>query len=99
MVTPKKLYNNKPGTTSATLATAVLGKTTIAKEITLTNTSGTSATVTILFDGTEILAAKSVPPNETIVLALSSVLEPGDLITGIQGTANAIAVTISGVEM
>lgn len=99
MATPKKLYNNKPGTTSATLATAVSGKTTIVKEITLTNTSATESTVTISFDGTEVIAAKKIPPNDTVIYRLSSVLDQGDLITGLQGTAGAIAVTISGVEL
>ncbi|MDG1603847.1 hypothetical protein P7D05_13565 [Bacillus paranthracis] len=99
MATPKKLYNNKPGTASATLATATSGKTTIVKEIIVTNTSGTEATVTISFDGTEVIVGKKIPPNDTVIYRLSSVLEAGDLITGSQGTAGAIAVTISGVEL
>lgn len=99
MATPKKLYNNKPGTASATLATAVSGKITLVKEITLSNTSATESTVTILFDGTEVIAGKKIPPNDTVIYRLSSVLEAGDLITGSQGTAGAIAVTISGVEL
>lgn len=96
MATVKKIYNGKPGTTSATLAMATAM---IVKEVTLANTSGTEATVTILFDGTEVIAGKKIPPNDTVIYRLSSVLEAGDLITGSQGTAGAIAVTISGVEL
>lgn len=99
MAATKKLYNGKPGTTSATLATAASGVKTIVKEVTLANTTAAAATITIAFDGTEVLASKTVPANDTIILALSSVLDAGDLITGSQATASAIAVTISGVEV
>lgn len=96
---PKKLYANKPGTTSATLYTVPTSTTTIVKNIVLCNTTGTAATVTLIAGGQTIVSAFSIAANDTVTLDLSLVMATADTITGLQGTASAISIYISGVEV
>jgi kynurenine formamidase len=105
--TPKRLYVGQPGTSLGTLYTVPANTKTIVKNIILTNTTGTAANVTIHFvpnggsaDATnKIISSYTVNTNDTVVIDLSSVLETGDTIQAIQGTANAITVYVSGVEV
>lgn len=95
----------QPGTTDGTLYTVPGATSVIVKEIVLTNTTGTAATVSLALNGTAATAANcllsgySVPANSTVVFALSTVLNAGDTIHALQGTASACTVTVSGVTI
>jgi hypothetical protein len=78
--------------------------TTILKSIVMTNTTGTAATVTIGINGTaaanQIVPAVSVGANDTkIVDGVNIILNTGDTLQALQGTASAITLTISGAEV
>jgi hypothetical protein len=106
------IYQGQPGTSEAALtlrpfgATAVPSNTkVILKQIILANTSSSSATVSISLvpsGGTAGAANRIVPnvsvsANSVVVIDLSQVMEPGDFLSAVQGTAGAITVNISGV--
>ncbi|BDG48763.1 hypothetical protein [Parageobacillus sp. KH3-4] len=105
--TPKRLYIGQPGTSLETLYTVPTNTKTIVKQIVLSNTTGTDANVTIHFvpngqvagNGNKIFSALTVTANNTGIFDLSAVLEAGDTIQAVQGTANAITIHISGVEV
>ena len=98
-VTPKKLYAGLPGTASTTLYTVPANTTTIVKNIVLCNTTGTAATVTLTAGGQTIINAFSIEANNTKTLDLSLVMAATDTITGLQVTASAVSVYVSGVEV
>jgi hypothetical protein len=103
---PKNLYRGQPGTTDGTLATVPANKRWMVKEIIICNTTGTAATATLAVvesggasaANRRILNAKSIPANDLLVLALATAMAAGDFISGLQGTAAALTLTISGVE-
>uniref|UniRef100_A0A7U3YCT9 Uncharacterized protein n=1 Tax=Geobacillus sp. (strain Y4.1MC1) TaxID=581103 RepID=A0A7U3YCT9_GEOS0 len=97
--TPKRLYKGTAGTTSTTVYTVPASTTTIVKNIVLTNKTGSAATITITIAGTEVVYNYSVAANDTVVLDLSLVMSATEIITVQAGTANAINVYISGVEV
>ena len=105
-VTAKRFYHAQPGTSNGTLFTAAAGKTTVVKEIVISNTTGTAATVTLnvvpvagsATAANRIVAAKSIPANDLVVIALSLVMNENETLQGLQGTSGAITVTVSGVE-
>lgn len=105
--TPKKLYIGQPGTTIATLYTAPASTTAIVKNIILSNTGSTSATVTVNFvpsGGTaaaanQVLSSYPVNAYDTITIDMAGVLETGDSLQALQDTSGAITVFISGVEV
>ncbi len=96
---PKKLYIGTPGTTSATLYTTPASTTTILKNVVLSNTTATAAVVTISVAGKNIVSGYTIQPNDTVVIDLSLVLSAADTITGVQATASAVNVFLSGVEV
>jgi hypothetical protein len=103
-VTPKRLYLGQPGTSATTLYTVPANTTTILKSIVMTNTTGTAATVTIGINGTaaanQIVPAVSVGANDTkIVDGVNIILNTGDTLQALQGTASAITLVISGAEV
>jgi hypothetical protein len=97
--TPKKLYANKPTTTSTTLYTVPASTTTIVKNIVLCNTTSSVATITLTAGGQTIINTYNVNANDTVTLDLTLVMSAADTITGLQGTSNAISVYISGMEV
>lgn len=103
--TPTRFYSGQPGTTDTLLATVTALKSWIVKQITVTNTTASAATITIGFPSAAALAAAnhflsavSIPANSTTVVDLSQVLAAGETIRALQGTASALVVKISGVE-
>lgn len=100
-VTAKKFYAGTPTTGSwTTVYTVPSGKQAIIKNITLCNTTGSTATIGIGAATFSIVSSGySINANDTVVLDLSVVLDAGQTITVTQGTANAIHVHISGVEV
>lgn len=104
---PKRLYIGQPSTSLGTLYTVPANTKTIVKQIILSNTTGTDATVTLHFvpngqtagNENKIFSTLTVTANNTGIFDLSAVLEAGDTIQAVQGTANAITIHISGVEV
>lgn len=96
---PKKLYVGTPSTTSATLYTTPASTNTILKNIVLTNTTAAASIVTIGVAGKNIVSGYAVAANDTVVIDLSIVLNAADTITGVQTTASAVNVFLSGVEV
>lgn len=95
----KKLYNGTPGTTSTTLYTVPASTTTIVKEILVCNTTSSPATITVTADATPILSGVTVPANDILAVELSVVLETTDVLAALQGTAAALTVYASGIEV
>lgn len=103
---PKQMYFGQPGTSDTLLYTAPAGGA-IIKEIVVTNTTATPATISIGYpagasgvDAAEgDLSAHSVAANDTKSFPRSQVLTSGQTIRGLQGTSSAITVHISGVEI
>lgn len=103
----KRLYQGQPGTAEGTLYTVPASTSAIVKEIIMTNITTTAATVSISVvpsGGTagatnRIIEGLTIPANDIKVAPLSTVLNAGDFLSGLQGIASAITVTISGVEI
>ena len=106
IATARRLYGPAAlGTTNAVLYTVPGSTTTIVKEITLVNTTGTAAACSLAINGTAVTAANcawakdySLPANATVIFAVSTVLAAADTVQGIQGTTGAVTVSISGTE-
>lgn len=99
----KRLYGPaQPGTVTGVLATVTTDKRWTAKQVVLANTSASAATVTLGIGGTaaaqRIVPGLSIAGNAVVVIDMTLVLTSGEAIHGIQGTASAITVQISGVE-
>jgi hypothetical protein len=85
------------------------GKGTIIDKCSATNTTGVAATITIRLVKTAtvfgvsntVLFAKSIAANETYTCpeVVGHVLNPGDFISVVAGTAAAITLRISGREL
>lgn len=101
----KKMYEAQPGTTDTLLYTTVAAGG-IVRSIHAVNTTGAAATLTIGLNAGATLAAAnhfisaiSIPANSTYDWSGFQVLDASATIRGLQGTASAITVTISGVEL
>lgn len=102
----KRFYQGAPGTSASTVYTVPEEKTAIVKEIVVCNTTASDANVTLSVVPKEgaagasnrLLAGKTIPANDLVVLALSTVMAEGDFISVQQGTNSACVFTISGVE-
>lgn len=103
--TPKQMYVGVPGTSDALLYTAPATGA-IVKEIIVTNTTGTAASLTLgLASGAALAAANWIIPavlyaaNSITVIPLSEVLGNVHTIRALQVTSNAITLHISGLEI
>lgn len=101
----KKMYEGQPSTTDTLLYTAVAAGA-IVRAIHVANTTGAAATITIGLNAGAALAAAnhfvsavSIPANSTYDWSGFQVLDASATIRGLQGTASALTVTISGVEL
>lgn len=106
--TPKQLCATSQLTTSATTYYTVPASTTaIIKQILLSNATSTDASATVHFvpsagsasTSNKTFAEVVISANTTQVIDLSSVLPTGSTIRLLSGTASAINVHISGVEV
>lgn len=106
----KRMYFGQPGNGSAnngTLYTAPAGTgaTAIVRTIHVSNTTASTATVSLGINGTPNTAANafyssfSIPANGIHVWNGNIVLEGGDTLQGFQGTGSALTVVISGVTL
>lgn len=104
--TPLRLAAAQLTTSAATYYTAPVDTKAIVKQIILSNTTGTAATASISLvasGGTasasnRIVEQISVPANGVVMLDLSQVLEAGDFLAALAGTASAINMRVSGME-
>lgn len=88
--------------TAATLYTAPIAVTTIVREVTVCNTTGSAATLYLSIgtdaDGTRAFSGAEVAANTTVQLTCFWVLAAGEIIEGWSGTASALTVAIHGIE-
>ncbi|MCD9025738.1 hypothetical protein [Cohnella silvisoli] len=100
-LTKKKMYAGTLSTGSATLYTTVAAGA-VVKEVVVTNKTAVAVTVTIVIGGVSVLTTYVLDvagtKDATVILALSTVLNSGDLITGLASTGASVDCIISGVE-
>lgn len=103
--TPKQAYTGQPGTGDTLLATVPGSKSWIVKQITVTNTTASTATITLglpaaaaLAAANHLLSAVPIAANSVTVIDLTQVLATGETIRALQGTASALTVHIGVVE-
>lgn len=101
----KSLYEGQPGTSDTLLYTAPAGAPTVVKSISVTNTTGSAATITLgtnsgatLAAANYLLPAYSVPANGLLVVEPWEVIAASGTIRALQGTSTALTVHINGVE-
>jgi len=103
----KKIYQGQPGITEGTLATVGAGKKWTILEIVIANVSVAAATFSLSIvpsggsagDANRIYKTVSVEANTTYPIPHFVVMAEGDFISGLQGTANGITLTINGCEV
>lgn len=109
-VTAKPLFNAKQAENAETTQyTAPGGTRTIIDKFTGTNTTGVAATLTIKLvqsgggasAANTIVSAKTLQPGESYTFpeVVGHVLNPGDFISTLAGTATAITIRASGREV
>jgi hypothetical protein len=101
--TDKRLCNPTQLTTSGqTLYTVPSSKTSIIKQIVVTNITGSAATFSLYIGSAAtpnaLFSATSVAANDTIIINLSQVLNSLDILTALASANNSLNITISGVE-
>lgn len=105
--TPKRLGSiTQLSTTNATIYTSS-GVKSVIKEILIANPTATAATVTVNLvplagaasQSNEVLGAVTLSGNSTLTFKCSQVLEIGDFIVAKAGTASALNIIVSGVEV
>jgi predicted RNA-binding protein with TRAM domain len=80
-------------------ASASVGDYVIIKAVTLCNKTAINATVTLKFDGIEVVSGFTVLANDTVTIPfIDQVLEASEIIEGSSGTAASINYYISGVK-
>lgn len=97
--TLKKIYIGSPETSNATLYTVPASTKTIIKSITIANITTSDATLTLKAGGQSLLTANVITAGNLTTINDVGILEPGDLIEASQGTANAITLWVSGMEV
>jgi hypothetical protein len=100
----KQMYLGRPGTTDTLLYTAPAAGA-IVRSVHIANETGTAATITLaikaggaLAAGTHFLSAFSVPANGTYDWSGFKALGNVETIRALQGTTNALTVSVDGVE-
>lgn len=107
--TLKKMYFGQPSTGGSTIYTAPLtasgsGASAVIRTVHICNTTSTPATISLSVNGSAATAANNIyraftiPANGIHVANVSVVLESGDTLQALQGTASALTMFISGVE-
>lgn len=103
---PIRVYGPaQPGAANGTLYTVPGATTLIVRNIHIANTTGAAATITLAINGTSDTAANcfleglSIPADGVYNWNGFLVLEAAETIQGKQGTASALTVVISGVNV
>lgn len=107
MIAEKQLGQRRDNDTSThTVYTVPTGKSVRITQITLCNTSGSAAylrvfksTGTTYNRNTAIIYSKLIPANDTLELSGNRYLEAAGTVGCQQGTANAISITVEGLEI
>ena len=112
VASPRQLYQGQPGTTVGTLYTAPAASANVTSpsatayitEIVIANTTASAATISLYIGGSAaanaILSGLSIAANDTKILTgLKTAIPAGATIQALQGTAAAITLTLSGVEV
>lgn len=101
----KQLYRGQPGVADTLLYTAPAGAPTVVRSITITNTTGAQASITLgtnaggaLAVANHLLSAYPVPGNGILIIEPWEVIDASGTIRGLQGTSGALTVHINGVE-
>ena len=102
--TAKRLYGPaQPATTAATIYTVPASTTTVVRNIRVSNTTGTAATITMSIGtnaaAAQIMSAVSVPANSVYDWSGFLVMNAADILQALQGTSSALTVTVSGIEV
>ena len=93
----------QPGTSNATLYTVPAVTTVVVRSIHVCNNTASAATISLAINGTAATAANcwlsalSIPANSVFDWSGFMHLSAADTIQGLQGTASALTVIISGV--
>lgn len=100
----KKLYQGAPTAETTMYTTPAGGKTKVTQIIVCNTTAGAlTASLSMVPSGggagaaNRILAAKSIPANDTLVFDIDQVLHAGDFLSGL-GSGAGLTWTISGAE-
>jgi hypothetical protein len=101
--TEKRLCNPTQLTTSGqTLYTVPASKTSIIKQIVVTNVTGSVATFSLYIGSVAtsnaLFSATSVAANDTVIINLSQVLTQNEILTALASANSALNITISGIE-
>lgn len=112
VASPRQLYQGQPGTGASTLYTAPAlsanvtspSATAYVTEIIICNTTASAATITIGINGVaasnQLIGAITINANDTKVISgIRTLMPAGSTLQALQGTASAITLTISGVEV
>lgn len=94
---------NLVSVTAATLNTVVYtvpaNAKVIVKEIVLCNITGGAVAPTVMFGNRNIISGKLIVAYDTLIVSLSSVLEPNTTLSIGCNTSGAMNVYISGIEV
>jgi hypothetical protein len=96
--TAKALARIAAATSNTTLYTVPSATTTVVTNILVTNTSGSSQTFTINFDGISAYSGASIAANSTAMFDLKQVLAATKIISG-SASATSVNFHISGMEI
>jgi len=107
VTTPKVLYRGRINTAEQTVYTVPVNKIAIITGITLCNNGVDMSTLTlsVVPNGdvasldNRIMNMEEFDFKSSISLKYNIPMQSGDFISGLQGTENAITITISGVEI
>ena len=102
--TAKRLYGPaQPGTSSTTLYTVPASTTAILRNIRISNTTATAATITMSIGAdaaaTRLMSGVSIAANSVYDWSGFIVLATTETLRALQGTSAALTVTVSGVEV
>lgn len=97
-------YFGQPGTSNGTLFTVPANHNYIVSSITLANTTGSAATITLARNGTAATAANQFIPGVSLnANSVTTLTGPwpfvaADTLQGLQGTSGAITVYLGGAD-
>jgi hypothetical protein len=103
----KRLAQTQPGTSYATAYTVPASTSTIVREVVACNTTASSVVldVSLVASGgtagvtNNVIAQHTLQPYQTVIYTFSQVLATGGFVSAKAGTASAITLTVSGVEI
>lgn len=94
----KTLFRGAAGTSSATLYTVPSSTTTVITNIGVTNTSSSTQSYTLSFNGVVFADTVSITAKDTVLIDLKQLLAATNTITGLASAAS-VNFHIAGVEI